>query len=116
MTYQIEEIDDWPTGSTRILPFQVPNEDDANSDWKDITGADITWELKDRLDDSVVLDGSDSNVSIDITDGTNGEFEVVIEKEATDDIEGKYREVIIITDATGDREKWNGQVHIEDID
>lgn len=115
MTYQIEKIDNWPAGDTRVFPFIVPNEDDPDSDRKDISSAEITWKLKDVLDEEVVLDESDSGVNINITDASNGELEVRVEKGATSDLEGRYREIIRVVDATGDQSTWNGRVQIEDI-
>jgi hypothetical protein len=115
MTYQIQKIDNWPSGDTRIFPFIVPDEDDPNSDRKDITSADISWKLKDTLEENIVLDDSDSGVSINVTDASNGEFEVVVEKEATESLEGRYREIIQIVDAVNNRSTWTGQVEIEDV-
>jgi hypothetical protein len=115
MTYQIEKIDDWPAGDTRVFPFIVPDEDDPDSDRKDISGIDVTWQLKDIIDEQVVLDDSDSGVNITVTDASNGELEVQVEKGATSDLEGRYREIIQIVDATNDQSTWAGQVQIEDI-
>lgn len=116
MTYKIEKIDEWPSGDTRVFPFTVPNEDDESSEFKDITNADITYKIKDPLAETVVLDDSNSDVNINIVDATNGELEVRVEKEATQDLDGKYREIIQITDALGNRASWTGKIHIENID
>lgn len=115
MTYKIEKIDEWPSGDTRVFPFTVPDEDDANSEFKDITNAEVTYKIKDPLNETVVLDDGNSDVNINITDASNGELEVRVEKEATQGLEGKYREIIQITDTLGNRASWTGKIHVEDI-
>jgi hypothetical protein len=115
MTYQIETIDDWPSGDTRVFPFVVKDEDSSDENF-DLQGATFTWQLKDTISSEIVLDDSDTGVNIDVTDEAGGEFEVKVEKEVTSDLEGTFREIIKIEDSRGNKTTWNGRVVIEDID
>lgn len=114
MTHTIESVDHWPEGDTRIFPFAVTDEDTSN-DRLDITGADIEWKLRDASKSEDVLSLNDTGVSLNITSATNGEFEVEVTKEATEDLEGDYREIIQITESSGERSSWTGRVKISAI-
>jgi len=115
MPYQIESVNNWPAGDTRIFPFIVEDED-SDSEFFDLSGADIEWKLKDTVTDEVVLSLDDSGVSSTITNATEGKFEVEVDKSATSELEGRFREIIQITDSRGNLSTWNGRVEIEDID
>lgn len=115
MSNTIESIEDWPKGDTRILPFSVIDEDAGGEDM-DITNADISWRLRDSVREEEVLSLDDEYVTLTITDALSGEFEITIEKEATEDISGNFREIIEIVDPEGRRHSWTGRVEIDTIE
>lgn len=117
MSHTIESVEHWPSGDTRVFPFVVPDEDsDVDGARKDITAATISWKLEKTASGTVVLSDSDSGVSTTITDASNGEFEVEVDKTATESLEGTYREIIKITDSAGNRSSWAGRVEISKIE
>lgn len=117
MSHTIESVEHWPSGDTRIFPFVVPDEDsDVEDARKDIASANIEWKLEDSTTGNTVLSDSDSGVSTTITDASNGEFEVEVDKTATESLEGTYREIIKITDSAGNRSSWAGRVEISKIE
>lgn len=115
MSNTIESITDWPEGDTRILPFSVIDEDEGGEPM-DITDGDVSWSLQDNVRDEEVLSLDDEYVTLDLTDVVNGEFVITIEKEATEDISGNFREIIEIVDSQGRRHTWTGRVEIDSLD
>ena len=90
---EIEEIVDTITNETRKLEFTA-KEDGSK---KDISGATIEWSLADS--DGVVLDDSDSEVTITIQDALNGRFDVDVD--TIDAPAGVYRQRVELTDGKG---------------
>lgn len=113
MTLEIDgAIPKFPAGDTKILPFDVDDED--GSDFS-IDGADIVWKLQDTRTRKDKLTLSDVGVSIQNRDNQNGKFEIKLEKEATADLgETDYREILQITDANGNRTTWVGEIVLTD--
>ena len=114
MSYEIEEIKDWPSGDTRVFPFYVLDEDSDN-EYLNISGAQIDWKLVRSIDSETVLSLGDSGVSSTIIEPNDGHFEIHVEKDATQDLEGEYREILKIVDSEGRQSSWEGRVEIEDI-
>lgn len=114
MTYQIESVDDWPSGDTRVFPFVV-KDSDSSDDFFDITDADISWKLVDTLTSNTVLDSSNSDVTIVVNNASEGKFEVRVDKDATGGLDDSFREIIEITDSRGDKTTWAGRVEIDEV-
>lgn len=114
MTYQIDSVDDWPSGDTRVFPFIV-KDNDSSDEFFDITDADISWELADIVTSDTVIDDSDSTVTIVVNNASEGNFEVRVDKDATDGLDGDYREIITIVDSRGDKTTWAGRIEIDDL-
>lgn len=114
--FKLPSIEDWISGDDRTLAFQVT---DDQSNGIDVSGATITWLLADReyVDDpaDAVLTESDSGVSIDTSgsiDPTVGEFEVVVDGEATDDKWGRYYHRPRVEAGDGTVSSWLGEAII----
>lgn len=117
MSHTIEYVEHWPSGDTRIFPFVVPDEDsDIEEERKNITAADIKWKLEDPITGDTVLSETDSGVDVNITNASEGEFEVKVDKSATENLADTYREIIRITDSAGNRSSWAGRVKISEIE
>lgn len=117
MSHTIESVEHWPSGDTRIFPFVVPDEDsDVDDARKDITAATVDWKLEDTTTGDTVISESDSGVDVNITNASEGEFEVEVDKSATEDLADTYREIIKITDSAGNRSSWAGRVKISEIE
>lgn len=112
--FTLPQIDDWIAGDDRILAFRVVGGD---GDPVDISAATPTWELHDRpyTDDSAdaVLDGSDAGVEV-VTDNRvnteQGEWEVRLDGDATDDMWGEFTHRPEVEDADGNIASWKGAV------
>lgn len=116
MTHTIESVDHWPEGDTRVFPFIVPDRDADSEDARlNLSGADITWRLQNASTGEDVLDLSSDGVVLNIVSDINGEFEIRVEKEASEGIEGRFREIIRIVDDEGNRSTWKGRVNISKV-
>ena len=115
MTHTIDSVHNWPSGDTRIFPFTVLDKD-SDGEPLNITNADINWYLRDRVSSDKVLSLDSDGVSLEIVEPFKGEFEISVEKTATEDISGQFREVVILTDADNNRTRWSGTIRIEDIE
>ena len=115
MSHSIEEVRYWPEGDTRIFPFVITDED-SEDDRVNISGAEITWKLYDNVSKEDVLSIEDEGVSIEIISESSGEFEIHIDKEATNDLTGRFREIIRVTDAEGNRTTWKSKVRISKVE
>lgn len=76
----------------------------------------LDWYLRDRVSSDKILSIDDDGVSLEITKPAEGEFEVSVDKTATEDISGQFREIVVLTDMSGNRTKWAGTIKIEDIE
>lgn len=115
MTHSIENIRHWPEGDTRIFPFVVTDRD-SDGERLNLSGSDISWRLFNNVSNENVLSLDDAGVSIEMTDEMNGEFEIHVDKEATEELSGDFREIIRITDAEGNRSTWKAKVRISKVE
>ena len=115
MTHTIDSVRNWPSGDTRIFPFTVLDED-SDGEPLNIIGADINWYLRDRVSSDKVLSLDSDGVSLEIVEASEGKFEISVEKTATEDISGQFREIVILTDADDNRTRWSGTIRIKDIE
>lgn len=115
MTHSIENIRHWPEGDTRVFPFIVTDED-SGGERLNLSGADITWRVFDNISEENVLSLDDDGISIELIDESNGEFEIHVDKEATEDLVGEFREIIRITDAEGNRSTWKAKIRISKVE
>jgi len=112
--FTLPKIDSWLSGDSRTLAFVVT---DAAGNPVDISNADISWLLAERayIDDAsdAVVSGADSGVEI-VTDSrvdtTQGEFEVRVDAEATENIYGEYHQRPEVEQADGTRASWSGEI------
>lgn len=114
MSHKIDKIDHFPKGDTKIIPFSII--DGETDSALDLAGADIEWQLRKYKDSDVLLDLSDSGVSVQNLDETNGEFEIRIEKGVTSDFdEDTYRQRLRILDGSdpSNQTTWFGEVEID---
>jgi len=114
--FQLPEVEEWLAGDSRILAFQVVND---NGDGVDISNAAVSWALFQRSYKSdpadAVLSDSDSDIKI-VTDNrvdtSIGEFEVRLDPAATEDLYGEYYQRPEVVDADGNTASWRGTVTI----
>jgi hypothetical protein len=114
--FQLPEVEEWLAGDSRILAFQVVDED---GNGVDMTTATISWGLfqrsyKSDISDAVLSD-NDSGVDIvtsDPIDPSVGEFEVRIDPAATEVLYGGYYQRPEVTDQNGDVSSWRGRVTV----
>lgn len=102
-------------GDTLVIPFVVPDQDDPNRDRLPLGDAEITWELRESKYDDPKLTDSDPEVQVDKTDAANGEFEVKIEKGATDSFAGDNVQVVVIEDGVGDQSTAVGKITLTGV-
>jgi len=98
----------FPRGDSRILPFEVREGTSAF----DLTGAEIEWAL--LRDGREVLNLKSEFVDIQNRDDVSGEFEIKLEKGATEKLDPYgYDERLRITDANGDRNTFTGNLRVQ---
>ena len=90
---EIQAIDDTITNETRILEFTATENGSARS----LTDPEIEWSLKDKS--GVVLDTSDSEVTVTVIDADNGRFNVTVD--TIDAPAGVYTQRVELTDVNG---------------
>lgn len=113
--FELPEITDWFAGDSRILTFTV----ERDGTLVDLTNATITWGLWEKAYQEetadAVLTGDSSGVEI-VTDSrvdiANGEFEVRLDPEATEDVWGEYWHRPEVTQA-GTTASWRGRILLE---
>jgi len=115
---ELPDVEDYISGDDRTLAFRVV---DADGNAVDISNATVSWSLHSRAyqdsSDSTVLDGSDSGVEL-VTDTrvdtTNGEWEVRIDGEATEDgIYGDYYQRPKVEQQDETVASWRGKIIVE---
>ena len=110
MSNTIDRSDHVPRTDAKVLPFVVRNKD---GDRIDITGATIVWELRARAAHEPSLSLEDVGVEVINRDNDQGEFEIRLDTDATEDLEPRtYRERVRITDTGGDQTTFIGEVPI----
>jgi len=82
---------------------------DKDGDAKNISGADIIWQLFAIGSDGeptgtalISKSTGDSPATISISDGAGGIFDVTVDPEDTEDLSGRYYHVAKVTDGSGD--------------
>lgn len=113
---ELPDVEDWISGDDRTLAFVVV---DGDGDPIDISGATVSWFLTERpyQDDpsNAVLTGDDSGVEI-VTDSrvdtAQGEFEVRVDADATDDLWGEFTHRPRVEQGDGTTASWRGSVEI----
>lgn len=110
--HDIRPIDRYIEGDSLRMLFTAK---DLDSDLvvKNLTGSDISWELHPRSQHfpaELTLD--DSGVDLNISDADEGEFEIEIAKEATEQFRGKNVQVIEIVDDNDKKSTVTGQLKI----
>lgn len=110
MSHTIARADHLPQSDAKVLPFIVR---DKGGSRLDLTGANISWQLRVRSPYEPALSLDDPGVSIvDRVDG-QGEFAIRVDTDATGGLEARtYRERLRITDSAGDQTTWIGEVPI----
>ena len=110
MSNKIDRSDHVPRTDAKVLPFVVRNQDGERID---ITGATIVWELRARAAHEPSLSLEDVGVEVINRDNDQGEFEIRLDTDATEDLEPRtYRERVRITDTSGDQTTFIGEVPI----
>lgn len=112
--HTIETIDDRFEADALKIPFVV-KDGDSDNDRQSLSGATISWELREDQFSDPVLTDDDSSVSLTVTDEANGEFEVFIDTGATEDLFGRNKQVVIIEDSNGNRSTSMGDVRLTEI-
>lgn len=113
--FELPDITDWYAGDSRILAFTV----ERDGTLIDLTNATITWGLWEKAyqeeEADAILTGDSAGVEI-VTDArvdaANGEFEVRLAPEATEDMWGEYWHRPEVTQG-GTTASWRGRVLLE---
>lgn len=113
MSHTIESIDHYWAGDTLHLQFVVWD-GDVGGTRKPLTGASFEWWLQTRGETALSLE--DTSVSVTSIESTEvGEFEIVIEKGATDDLGSiSYAERLRIVDSDGRQSTFGATFTVND--
>ena len=114
--FELPDIDERLSGDDLELAFRVT---DADGNGVDISDATVSWGMWERPyeDDSAdaILSDADSGVET-VTDSRvdtqNGEWEVRIDGEATDDIWGEYWHRPRVEQSDGTEASWRGRIEL----
>lgn len=114
--FRLDPIEEFIGGDSRVLAFQVTDEDGTGID---ISAADLSWRLVERAyqerTDAALTDGdagvSATSAPADV-DPTVGEFEVQLEPAATVDLWGSYTQVPTVVQSDGSTASWVGEMVI----
>lgn len=113
--FELPDITDWYAGDSRILAFTV----ERDGTLIDLTNATITWGLWEKAyqeeEADAILTGDSAGVEIvtdSRVDAENGEFEVRLDPEATEDIYGEFWHRPQVTQG-GTTASWRGRVLLE---
>lgn len=113
MAHTIEDLDHHWSGDTLILAFVVWDGDADNDQRKDISNASIDWWL--TRNNEVVLSVDDSSVTPTITDAANGEFEIQLDRGATDALDDyTYDERLRLIDANDQQVTFGASFSVSD--
>ena len=83
---QLNTVTNYQAGESLRQEFTIKEGDNP---WPFVDQADISWMLLDSSgDDDPLLSDSDSGISIEIIDETEGRFDIVIDKGLTNDYAG----------------------------
>lgn len=114
--FELPAIKEFLSGDDRTLAFQVV---DSDGNAIDISGATVEWRLFEREyetgDSAAVLKGSDADVEL-VTDNrvdtTNGEWEIRVDGEATDELYGEYHHRPRVVQSDDTEASWKGSIII----
>jgi len=112
--FELPTVEEWLAGDDRVLAFQVTDDSETPVD---ISNASVSWGLWTRpyqdTDADAVLTDADSGVEV-VTDNrvdtTNGEFQVRVDGEATDDEYGAYWQRPLVEQPDGTEASWRGKI------
>lgn len=108
---QIERTARFRQTDSFAIPFKLR---EAGGDTLNISGATITWEMQESVAGDTVASLSDSDIEVINRDSPEGEFEIRLNPEATEDVDpGAYREVLEIIDREDNEKTWVGDNTIE---
>lgn len=112
--FELPTVDSVFAGDSRQLAFRVV---DSAGNGVDITNATVEWSLFNRAyhDDpaDAVITGDDASVELvtdSRVDSEDGEWEVRLSPEATEDNWGSFYHRPVVTDADGNRASWRGEL------
>ena len=71
---------------------------------KNLTGATVEWAVARYATESPVLDASDADVTLDVTDAAAGIVTVAVAADVTADMNGEYIHEFRVTDQAGDQD------------
>lgn len=107
----MNRIDNYVQGESLDLVFIVEEDDSV----KNISGADIVWEIADAKGGDSVITQEDSGVEITIVNEEDGEFSVDIDGSVTEGLGGEqYWERVVVTDSSGNTQKWGSKLLIKE--
>ena len=113
MSHLIEPNGHYIAGETVKWSFTIEIDDKA----KDLTNANIEWYLVSNRGDSdndALYDHTDTGITAQVTNATEGELEVVIDKDVTTGDGGsRFWHRLLVTDDQGRTQIWNGHFPIQ---
>jgi hypothetical protein len=112
--HRIDRIEDWVSGDSRRIRFEVSQDGSA----RDIADDDLSWRLSRRpyqRTDTELDDGSPGVeiVAESVFDPATGTFEVRVAPDATGGLWGEYWQTVVVDPPGDTRQSWLGQVWIE---
>jgi len=111
MTHEIDPIEEYRAGDSLIIEFEVADSD-TNANQKDLSGADIDWELRRRDGTTELSSATDAEVSVSIVDAGAGRFDVEIDAGATETLTDTFVQWVRIVDAFGRQSSSAGRITI----
>ena len=112
--YDLPSVEEWLAGDDRTLAFVVS---DANGDPVDISNATVEWALYRRAYQDTpadaILSGDDEGVELvtdDRVDSEAGEFEVRIDGDASQSLDGEHWHRPQVTQLDGSVASWRGRI------
>ncbi len=96
-----------PEGDAKIIQFVL--EDQDSGDPLEVSTFDINWKLQDTRTREDILSLDDDGISVIFTDDSEGLIQIKLNTNSTNGLKKTdYREVLQITDDSGDRTTWVG--------
>lgn len=113
MTHELNPIEDHTAGETVEHTITIYDEDDENSELKDLSGAEVEWVLVNGRQGEAVLDHTDTGVTVAVTDAVGGQVTVTFANGATEGLGGEYTQIVTVWDNADRRNVYTGVVAVE---
>ena len=108
----IEDISDYVQGESLRITFNVT---DGETEPFDLTGGDVTWELvrtRGAPSNEAYLTDDSDGISLSIVSAQDGEVGLSIDREVTDDLNGRLWQRLQVDDDSTGRQIFGGNFTI----